>query len=156
MKPICSCRVQDGGKRRIDVAAQHRAEFACRSPLLPNRLWCSWSREKKAQPCGVALKFHQRRRIWRSVPKPWEGVDTIPLCITQECRASPFCCFAVEIFLHQGQTKLRRRPACCRLGQRTTRTGTFECVRTLRVSLPSSTAARPLRPCDVIRTKSQP
>ena len=39
-------------------------------------------------------------------------------------------------------------------GQRTTITGSFECVRTFCVSLPSSSAVTPRRPCDAITIAS--
>src|SRR5947208_7728859 len=38
--------------------------------------------------------------------------------------------------------------------QRYTSTGIFECVRTLTVSLPRTTAATPRRPCEAITIKS--
>lgn len=41
-------------------------------------------------------------------------------------------------------------------GQRVTRTGILECVRTLLVSLPIRTAAIPRRPCEAMKMRSQP
>ncbi len=40
--------------------------------------------------------------------------------------------------------------------QRYTSTGIFECVSTLTVSLPSTTAETPRRPCEAITIKSHP
>src|SRR5262245_53640348 len=40
--------------------------------------------------------------------------------------------------------------------QRYTKTGVFACVRTLFVTLPSTTAASPPRPCDAMAMRSQP
>jgi hypothetical protein len=40
--------------------------------------------------------------------------------------------------------------------QRYTKTGVFVCVRTLVVTLPSTTAASPPRPCDPMTMRSQP
>jgi len=40
--------------------------------------------------------------------------------------------------------------------QRYTKTGVFVCVRTLFVTLPSTTAESPPRPCDAMTMRSQP
>ena len=50
----------------------------------------------------------------------------------------------------------RRAPrSCdCRAGQRTTSTGSFECVSTFWVSLPSTSAATPRRPCEAMTMRS--
>ena len=45
-------------------------------------------------------------------------------------------------------------PAVRAGNQRYTRTGTFECVSTLLVSLPSSTPVMPRRPCEAIMIRS--
>lgn len=54
--------------------------------------------QKKAQPRGVALEFHQRRRFWRSVPILDRAPNTTPLCQTPSPPTSSFCCFATKNF----------------------------------------------------------
>src|SRR4029078_2176331 len=68
--------------------------------------------KKKAQPVGIALKFHQRRRIWRSVSRLWESFDTSPLCIPGRGVATLLCCSAVEIFCDFGELFLIRSAHC--------------------------------------------
>src|ERR1700687_2809731 len=93
--------------------------------------------QKKAQPCGVALKFHQRRRIWRSVPTLWESINTSSLCRRNSAGATLNCCYAVDFFCRIELEKLSR--LSLPETQRTTNTGTLVWVSTLRVSLPSRT-----------------
>jgi hypothetical protein len=49
-----------------------------------------------------------------------------------------------------------QRPVVYLLAQRWTRTGILQCVSTLTVSLPSTSAEMPWRPCEAMTMRSQP
>jgi hypothetical protein len=51
--------------------------------------------KKKAQPEGAALRFHQRRRIWRSVPSFGKASARIHYARAPTCGSSFSCCSAL-------------------------------------------------------------
>ena len=74
---------------------------------------------------------------------------------------------ALSVFFAKGcGERLKPKPGDCCVScsygsprpciQRYTKTGIFVCVRTLFVTLPSTTADSPPRPCDVMAIRSQP
>ena len=107
--------------------------------------------QKKAQPVGVALEVPPKEEVleeyvgWRrrkaSISKLRAKCKR--LLLLRNKRPDPFRTFTILylkiILLHY----------------LTISTGIFAWVNTLRVSLPSSTAARPLRPCEVMTMRSQ-
>ena len=109
----------------------------------------SW--QKKAQPVRVALKVPPKEEVleeyvgWR---RRKASISKLPaeckrLLLLRNIRPDPFRIF-ITLYLQ-----------IIYLYYLTISTGIFAWVNTLRVSLPSSTAARPLRPCEVMTMRSQ-
>jgi hypothetical protein len=79
--------------------------------------------------------------------------EFIMRCGGNEINRSMLLCSRDFLLYQVRKAKLMLAGRCF---QRTTSTGTLVCVNTFRVSLPSRTAAKPLRPWDVINMRSQP